>query len=527
MKCLLIFFLLLGACSYKKTNQVQKGHDELYSEPEKISPKHLVEDEKRIIIASTNDLEGNLTPEVISFSDKFQKDQQVIQIGGQDVMAQYFKILRETYHNVLLVDSGDILTAGDSSDVRSFYEKNSYDALTFGARDFNLRTSEKDGSTINKFKSFTKSSTVPTLLSNLFELKTARTVEWEGTLPHLMKEIDGVKVGVIGLIPDDVVEITPVQNRVGLFVESMLQSTLKNARLLRSLGAEVIVVLSHQSIDCHSKIAQETKLPPTKVNFDPSKPDSCNLSSPLGQFLSRLPPGLVDVVVGGRSHQKMANLINGTVVLGGFPRGKSFNYAEIVINTKSGKVNPKKTLIHQPVFFCHEFFSETNDCFYEDESINHKKRSPAYFLGKRIDPILSSKVFPKNPPSEATLISQLESLKGHLLFTTASNSASQLMAMNFSGAELTKILEEDFNCGKERKWLPSPFKTTNHELHLSIEGMVIDPRETYTIVSDLDSIQTHPFLKKKLKDPESKVFPALSWNPTKEEEFSRPLASAD
>lgn len=527
MKCLLFFLLVLGACSNKKTNQVQKGHEELYSEPEKVRTESLDADERRLIIAATNDLEGQLSPQLISFTDKHLKGEQVIQLGGEAVMAQYFKILRETYQNVLLVDSGDILTEGNSVEVKAFYENNSYDAVTFGIRDFNLRTSQKDGSTINKFKSFAKSSKVPVILSNLFELKTARTVEWDGSLPHALKDIDGVKVGIIGLIPNDVTELTPVQNRVGLFVENMLQSTLKNARLLRSLGAQVIVVLSHQALDCHSKIAEETKLPPMKVNFDPLKPDSCNLSSPLGQFLSRLPPGLVDVVVGGRSHQKMANLINGTIVMGGYSHGKSFSYAEVVVNLKSGKVNLKKTLIHQPVFFCHEFFSETHDCFYEDESVNHKKRSPAFFLGKKIDPVLTTEVSPATELSEENLIAKMKEQKGHLLFTLAPHSETQLVELTMSGAELSKILEEDFNCGRKGQWLPAPFSVEKNELQLTVNGKVISPEETYRIMTDLDSLQTHPLLKNKMKDPEVKVFATHSWRTTGEDELFSPLASVE
>ncbi len=492
------------------------GHKELYSQPEKLVSESLDEDEKRIIIASTNDLEGQLAPQVISFRDKHQQSEQLIHIGGQEVMARYFRILRETYQNVVLLDSGDILTEGDSGAVRDFYEKNSYDAVTFGLRDFNLRTSAKDGSTINKFKSFTKSSKVPVLLSNLIELKTARTVEWEGSLPHLMKEIDGVKVGIIGLIPNDIVDKTPVQNRVGLFVENMLRSTLRNARLLRSLGADVIVVLGHEAIDCHSRMTEETKLAPEKVNFDPLKSDSCDLSSPLGQFLSRMPPGLVDIVIGGRSHQKMANLINGIVLMGGYSEGKSFNYVEIVINSKSRKINSKKTLIHQPVFFCHEFFSETSDCYHKDHSVNHNKRAPAFFLGKSIEPVLSIQLKKADPPSEEHLVERMKWLNGKILFTTTPHSDAQLMSMNFSGAELIKILEEDYNCGRKSYWFPSPFQLKGNELRLLISGSELKTNQTYSIVTDLDSVQLHPFLKKKIKDPQTKVFPAVSWKSTKE-----------
>src|SRR5690606_1481839 len=105
-------------------------------------------------------------------------------------------------------------------------------------------------------KQFARSSSTPLVLSNLIELKTARQVEWKGAVPYVMKDLGDVKVGIIGLLPDDIATLTPVDNRVGLFVEGMLQSTLRQARLLRSLGADIIVVLTHQGIPCGHNQAQ-------------------------------------------------------------------------------------------------------------------------------------------------------------------------------------------------------------------------------------------------------------------------------
>ena len=108
----------------------------------------------------------------------------------------------------------------------------------------------------NLIKYFSAKSKTPLILSNLYEVKTARAVEWTGTLPYLIREVNGVKVGILGLIPDDVVELTPIDNRIGLYVDSMLESTLRQSRLLRSLGAEIIVVLTHQGLTCGEELAQ-------------------------------------------------------------------------------------------------------------------------------------------------------------------------------------------------------------------------------------------------------------------------------
>lgn len=379
MKFILFFFFLTISCSHKKSNQISEGHEELYSEPQIVQSQALNKFEKKIIIASTNDLKGNFSPLTIPVTDS-QKRKVSIRIGGDKALSSYLRILRDTYKDVLLVDSGNIFSEkGNFQEIKKFYERHNYDAFTIGINDLNIRSES-----IQSLKKFARNSNVPLLLSNLYELRTARTVEWKGSKSHLLKDINGVKIGLIGLVPNDTVDFTPTQNRLGLYIEDMLQSTLRHARLLRSIGADIIIVLTNQGVDCNSKLAEIENVPVSKVNFDPHQKNICNLNNSFGEYLNRLPPKLVDVVFGGRNNSKIANYINGMMVIAGYDNGKSFNYAELVINTETKKINHKKSIIHQPVFLCHEFFEETNDCYYEEKSVNHLYKKPAYFLGKKI-----------------------------------------------------------------------------------------------------------------------------------------------
>lgn len=532
MKIALCVLLVVASCSFKKSqleNQTLKGHQELYSEPEEPKLQKLEVDEKRVIIASTNDLHGNYDADSITFEDDANKKDLKIRIGGKDIIKSHFDILRETYKNVVLVDSGDIFSkANDLDSVKNFYAANDYDAVTVGLRDFNLKVSSDVSSNAELFQKFAKSSKVPVLLTNLYELKTARVVEWEGTKSHIIKDTNGVKVGIIGLIPDDIVAQTPVNNRVGLFVENMLQSTLRHARLLRSLGAEVIVVLTHQGIDCVSELASETKLPPKKVNFEPQREKVCDLKNVLGEYLERLPPQLVDIVIGGRNHLKMANYVNGTLVMGGFPDGRSFSYAEFVVNTKNKKIVPDKTVVHQPVYFCQEFFKETNDCFHEDESVNHKLRVPATFLGK---PVVAAKVASQErmeavtPAKPLAISKSLVQFKADLSYVPESSGETQLFVMAISGKELVKILEEDYNHDRKDNWQPSPFLLKDEELTISIAGMELDLKKSYRVLTDLESIQKHRSLIKQVGNYEAEALMNHSWASVEEDSVSSQLAA--
>jgi hypothetical protein len=525
-----IVLIALASCSFKKgqlENQILKGHSELYSEPEAPKINDLGEFEKRIIIASTNDIHGNYNPDSYKFRDDHNKNELQISIGYRNVMRNYFNILREQYGNVILVDGGDIFGDSDKiSETTEFYEENKYDAVTVGLRDFNLRVPAKINNT-KLFQDFAKKSSVPLLLSNLYELKTARTVEWTGSRPYLMKEIDGMKVGIIGLVPDDIVKQTPVHNRVGLFVENMLQSTLKHARLLRSLGADIIVVLTHQGIDCSTEIAEKTGLPLSKVNFEPQKKENCNLKGDLGEYLERLPHNLVDVVIGGRNHQKIANFVNGILVMGSFPDGKSFNYAELVINSKTNKIVSDRTIVHQPVMFCHEFFKETNDCYFEDKTINHKNRVPAKFLGKQIEvPKIAHTENKKFFLDNSSLISKKLILhKADLSYLAETSGDTQLLIINVIGKDLVRILDEDYNQGRAMNWQPSPFLVKDHQLSVLISGLELDLNKTYRILTDLESIQMHKILIKQVSSFDSEALMSSSWSANEEDTVSIQLTA--
>lgn len=541
MKIFILSLLVaVSSCSFKKSqleNQTQNGHNELYSEP--AEPKEIESTHKRIVIAATNDIHGHYQANLVTFKDK-HAGKQSIKVGGVDYISSYLKILRSKFENVLLVDSGDIFSnkAQEMNYVQEFYKTLDYDAITVGLKDFNLKLPSKYHSSSDFFKDFSAKSKTPVILSNLYELKTARVVEWPGTLPYLMKEIDGIKVGIIGLIPDDVVGQTPVDNRVGLYVESMLQSTLRHARLLRSLGSELIVVLTHQGLNCGDEIAQEMKLPPSKVNFEPEKPGVCDLSNKMGEFLTRLPPNLVDVVIGGRTHQKIANYVNTTLVMSTFEDGQSFSYAEFFFDSKTKKVSKDMTVVHQPVMFCQEFFKETNDCYTEDPSVDHKVRAPAKFLGQIIEPDagLEQKFhyfLKAQPTTGSSILKSIQSIldfhEGDISFYRSDSNHSKLMMLTLKGKELIQVLENDFNQGQEKNWQPSPFRLHDTSLTITIKGELIEAQTDYKILASIEDLQNHPGLKKHIASAETKSLNYVSWNEPgiEKDDVSTAMAASD
>ncbi|MFL5786400.1 MAG: hypothetical protein ACJ76H_17430 [Bacteriovoracaceae bacterium] len=513
----LILLLLIASCSLKKNelaNQTQNGHEELYSEPSEISRDN-EKGSTRVVIAATNDIGGNFGTQAIKIRDKHNKDALHIEVGGADFLASYLRILRDKYKSVVLVDSGDVLPSepDELKPAQEFYSLLKYDALSPGLTDFSTRSSGK----ILPIKKFAETSSVPVLTSNLYELKTARGVEWKGTSQYQLKEVNGVKVGIIGMLPDDVSTLTPVDNRVGLFVENMLQSTLHQARRLRSLGAQVIVVLTHQGLECGQSIADLMKLPLTKVNFEPAKQGVCDMRSPLGEYLLRLPARLVDVVVAGRNHKKIANFVNGIAVISGFDSGKSFSYVELTVDEKSARVDPEKTVIHQPVMICREFFKETNDCYPEDPSINHKERVPAKFLGVQVDRDEDIRTKFKKFFDEVSVgfsipvLERIRNQNADIAFVPENSGKSYLVVLELSGKELGRWLEKSYNEESAEDWIPSPFTREGEQISIIVHGEPLNLTKTYRVLADLESLQSRSSLRRFIVSATTSSLNEISW----------------
>lgn len=514
----LSILLVISACSFKKNNlanQTQNGHEELYSEPNDVEENAEQPGFKKIIIAATNDISGNLGTKAIKIRDNHNKDALHIEVGGVDILTSYLKILREKNKSVVLVDSGDVLPS-ESSDykpIQDFYSLLKYNAISPGLTDLSMRSSGG----VNPVKAFSEGSQVPVLTSNLYELKTARGVEWKGTSQYQIADVNGIKVGIIGLLPDDISSLTPVNNRVGLYLENMLQSTLHQARRLRSLGAQIIIVLTHQGLDCGVSIAEASKLPLAKVNFEPKKDDICDLKSPLGTYLQRLPARLVDLVVAGRNHHKVANFINDIAVVSGFEDGRSFSYVEFAVDEKTSRVAPDMTVIHQPVMVCREFFKETNDCFTEDPSVNHKERVPAKFLGVPVERDEAmrtkfSKFFDDVSVGSVDPTTMAKEVNADIAYRSSATSRSQLVVLEVSGRDLSAWLDKSYNLEESSHWQPTPFTAKGDDLHFSIGGSGISHERNYRVLTDLESLQMKPALIRFITSTSLTSLSDISWN---------------
>ncbi|MBL7663642.1 MAG: 5'-nucleotidase C-terminal domain-containing protein [Bacteriovoracaceae bacterium] len=389
---LLSSILLFNSCTFRKggaRNEVAQGHFQLYSHPDYEETK-TEETNRRLVIVSTNDLYGHIIPENETVVSPDNQNQKNYPVGGMSYFSTYLKILRERYPNqVMLVDAGDFFQGTLLSNslmgqpIVDVYEYLGYDAVNIGDNDFYFLNNTKNDDQ-NYFRNLVKKSKFPYLLSNLYEISSAKNINWENIKPFVIKEVNGIKVGIIGVMTKEILDKSIKEALTGLYIEDLNKAVIRHSHLAKRAGAQVVLLLAHSDILCGTQSALKKELPISKVNFSPNDAEACDSNSELTQMLKMIPPNTVDLVVSGNQLGKVANFIEGVPVAQNFGLGRYFSRIELVYDLKKQRVDQEKTIIYQPTKICHNFFSETEDCFTQDISVNHDLVTTAKFLGQDI-----------------------------------------------------------------------------------------------------------------------------------------------
>lgn len=193
-----------------------------------------------IVILHTCDLHGNILP-----TESYEGQ---TNLGGIARCATVIRQIREHEKNVLLVDAGDtmqgtavsFLTGGQVM-VRCLNQLH-YDSWTWGNHEFDWG--------LDKLAGAAERAEMPIVVANVREARdggspvSGRIVS--RLKPYIVRKIDGVKVGIIGLETPGVPSWSRPRLISGLeFLDSVdtLRRTIPEAR---SAGAQVLVLVCHQ-----------------------------------------------------------------------------------------------------------------------------------------------------------------------------------------------------------------------------------------------------------------------------------------
>jgi 2',3'-cyclic-nucleotide 2'-phosphodiesterase (5'-nucleotidase family) len=249
-----------------------------------------------VVILSTTDMHGRVFP-IDYYTNKYDN-------VGITKVATLVKEARKNDPDLLLVDSGDTI---QGTPLEYFHNKRNnappdpmmlamnalrYDSMTVGNHEYNfgLRVLEKARSEA-KF---------PWLSANTYETQAKGDPTTHYT-PYIIKEVQGVRVGVLGLTTPGVPNWENKPNYAGLEFHETVSEAKKWVAVLRSVGkVDVVVIAMHMGIEEDLRTGQ----------MNPSQVANENAAI----AIARQVPG-VDVILMGHTHREVTDLIVNGVLL--------------------------------------------------------------------------------------------------------------------------------------------------------------------------------------------------------------------
>ena len=289
-------------------------------------------------VVGTNDVHGELMPH----DDR----------GGLVTFSGYVAALREARREdgaVLLVDAGDMwqgtlesnLTEGEVT--VDAYNALGYAAAAIGNHEFDFgpagpKAIPESGADDPQeaLKQRAREADFPLLAANLIDTETNAVVDWDNVEASIILAVEGVRVGLIGVMTEHALQTTIAANTTGLKVAPLAATITAEARRLRADGVELIVVLAHAGTGCE--------------DFDdPEDLSSCRLDGEIVQVASAIPQGLVDHIVAGHVHQGIAHVVNGIAVTSSYSATRAFSRVDFTLDRETGTVLERRIFPPQPM----------------------------------------------------------------------------------------------------------------------------------------------------------------------------------
>ncbi len=358
------------------------------------------------------------------------------------VLGGYLNNLRRVRKNtggVLLVDAGDMFQGTLESNLFEgepmvkAYQALGYDAVTLGNHEFDYgpvgpkrsaQTPKDDPQ--GAVKARVAQARFPVLATNLVTNDGKRPA-WKNLKPSIMRTIAGVKVGVIGLLTTDTPFTTFPANFNGLKIAPLVDAVKEEAARLQKLGAQLIVVTAHAGSKC-------------SAFDDPKDVSSCDTNDEIFRLAKGLPEGLVQVIVAGHTHQRIAHQINGIAIIESGNYGKAFGRVDVMIDRAKHTV--VETRIFKPQYLCKSEQTVDDKC----ETFGYEANPVS--ADKNVEKVLASylkkaKVETEKPlhvtlPEALPYVRDRESVLGNvvasaILASEASDKGAQAALMNGGG----------------------------------------------------------------------------------------------
>ncbi len=292
----------------------------------------------RLNLIWTNDLHGHIAPEPA----RFMNPEFPPPLGGGASAARYIKEIRARAEAngeaFLLVDVGDMFqgtpigskTKGTA--VIEYFNAIGYDFAVPGNHDFDMGRENTER--------LARMSNFPWVCCNLAETETGELVDW--VLPDLMLDMQGIKIGVVGIITPSTKTMSFPKNVNGLDFMNMPEQISERRDILLSDGADLIFLAIHEGLPYDpdrgwKRIAGATETETAGENQGTFGSNYSANGMNLMELVNEVPG--IDFAVGGHTHRgyhlPWIDPVNHTMCFESFGNGSSIGHVILLIDRET------------------------------------------------------------------------------------------------------------------------------------------------------------------------------------------------
>jgi len=334
-----------------------------------------------ISVAITNDIHGYILPQPYELPAA-DRGRHSYSIGGVEWLAGYLEILRAR-DPVLLLDAGDmfqgtlISNSVNGASVVAAMNYLGYAAAAVGNHEFDFgREPEDDPDPFSALKARAAEARFPFLAANLLDRTTGEMVAWPGFASHVIVEVSGLKIAILGGTTIDTPKISlPYLGEV-LDIRPLEEVIPPLAKRLRAEGADVVIALVHAGGAC----------------ADGSNPDdisTCEPDAEMFRLARAMDPADVDLIAGGHTHRMIGHRVNGIPLVEGGSYLRAFSLVRLRWSRAEARL--ADVVLEGPVGICHEIPEGRETCLILRKEDWKKPvpaaRRPATFLGQPVKPV--------------------------------------------------------------------------------------------------------------------------------------------
>ena len=254
---------------------------------------------KLLVILHTNDIHSSFVPHEATWIKENPKPM----VGGFNELSFVVDSLRKVKGDVLLLDAGDIMTGNPITDyvyegaeggaVVEMMNRIRYDVWCPGNHDLDISLAN-----LGKLTAVAK---FPTVCANLLDEHGSMFFK---NKPYTIITKNGLKIGIIGIISQELYSLVNQNNLIGVKVASPVETLQKYANELRP-QVDVVIALTHQGVDEDSDMAKQLHN--------------------------------VDIIVGGHSHTRLKSprTVNGILIVQAGANCENLGILEVTVDRQA------------------------------------------------------------------------------------------------------------------------------------------------------------------------------------------------